>query len=1030
MKKHLSLIASLLGLSLVLPGCNHRAEVVDEAGDDPVTYDENTPAYLGAPQFRADDDEEDDSIGPVSKVRIHYVNEDGLCKGRAFYLWCNGVDGEEYSDAVNGQDIMTYSADGTSMTIEININKDNPDPRFREFVGRSGLMYIVKYKMVSASNLNWGGQSDDVELHYAEFPPVNEEVDVWCTPAAGGGMAQFATEAETKVDGIKLARFTDWKTIHCTTTPETKNVSWQLYAFDENYYRVKLKKREAIKKNYLVMTGENDVHGDYKEFDIDLPYTAKINMVYSLISKEQSSTASLNKTCFASFEQLYETRKFEKFYTYTSGDDLGVTYSSAYTTFKVWSPISANMSILMYEKGSTAAMTGNADDDKYVGWHMNYRNFGVWELTIIGDLKGKYFCYQTDNYNGTSVTTDPYATACGASGVRCMVYDKADTNPEGWDNLPAIWDGNKTFKWDSTNPNEKEGLDIETPQELSIYEVHIKDFTGDSSWVSNHGNRNGTYNAFVEPGTTYTKNGKTVKTGYDHLNELGIKAVQLVPVFDHDNDESPEGMRKDKYNWGYNPLNYNCVEGSYSSDPSDGIVRIKEYKNLILQMSKTNAHTRVIMDVVYNHVSSPSASNFNKLMPRYYFRYDANGELYDGSGCHNEVKSDAPMMRKFIVDSVYMWATEYKIKGFRFDLMGLIDYQTLNTLKNKLSSFDKDIYLYGEGWTSGGYHGPNKDNGTGSTYEVYEYCNNFNPATGVDDTNTCYVGCFNDTGRNAVKGANSAWGQEQVYPQKGFMQKVDDMGDEPQSIADMVWGIHRWKSNYAKQTVNYVSCHDNWTLRDQLYNTIHDGSPATIEEIARASIASHTLVFASNAAAFMLGGEELFRTKEVTDDVRGDCLENTYTKLHSHYISHNSYNSPLKVNSFKWGNKIEVELDGNKITDEEFNYVKQFKKLIKLHDDMPKYSLSNKADAFPGTTTSKGKSYGNLSWGGKNGGCLGIQFDEYFIYVFSKQSDGFIWGDSSFFNNEHKVFDYGSQSINDGKIYNGNSFAVSIYYRG
>lgn len=1031
MKKHYTLITSLLSFVLVLPGCGYHSEPVEDAGDDPITYDEPTLAYLEIPTFRADEEEEE-SIGPVSKVRIHYVNEDGLCKGRAFYLWCNGVDGVEYSDAVNGADIMTYSADGTSMTIEINIKKGSPDPRFKDFVGLTGLMYIVKYKMISPSNLNWGGQSDDVELKYAEFPPVNEEVDVWCTPAAGGGMAQFATEAETKVDGIKLAQFTDWKTIHCTTTPDTKNVSWQLYAFDENYYRVKLKKREAIKKNYLVMSGQNDVSGDYKEFDIDFPYTAKINCVYCLTSKEVSSTASLNKTCFASYEKLYETKKFEKYYTAKDVMDLGVTYSAAYTTFKVWSPISANISILLYETGNTAQMSGNANDDKYIGWHMNYRNFGVYELTIVGDLAGKYFNYQVDNYNGTTVTTDPYATACGASGVRSMIYDKSKTNPDGWDDLPSVWDGNTSFKWDIENPNEKEGLDIVTPQELSIYEVHIKDFTGDESWVSNKGNRNGTYNAFVESGTRL-KNHPEVTTGYDHLNELGISAVQLVPVFDHDNDESPTGMKKDKYNWGYNPLNYNCVEGSYSSDPSVGTTRIKEFKNLVLQMSKTNAHTRVIMDVVYNHVSSPSASNFNKLMPRYYFRYDEKGELYDGSGCHNEVRSDATMMRKFIVESVYMWATEYKIKGFRFDLMGLIDYQTLNAIKDKLSAFDKDIYIYGEGWTSGGYHGPTVDNGSGSTGEVYAYCNNFDSVTGEDNTNKCYVGCFNDTGRNAVRGANSAWGQETVYPQKGFMQKVDDMGDEPAAIADMVWGIHRWKSNYAKQTVNYVSCHDNWTLRDQLYNTINDGSPAHIVQIVRASIASHALVFVSNAAAFMLGGEELLRTKEVSEDILPDCLENTYTKLHGHYISHNSYNSPLKVNSFKWGNKISISLDGNTITNAEYHYVEQFQKLVKLHSEMPKYSLSNnKSGQFPSSLTSVGNAFGNLYWGGSNGGCLGIQFDEYFIYCFSKveAGQGYIYGDSSIYNYGKKMFSYGSQDIFLDNVICGDQFAIQILYRG
>lgn len=999
-----SLLTAFLGVS-TLSIMSQIPSQVDLTGDDANTYDISSDAYLDEPQFASDDNEdEEEEIGPVSTVKIHYVNEDGLCKNRAFYVWVNGVDGVEYSDEHNGSDIVSYNADGTSMTITININKDNPDSRFSEFVGRTSLMYIIKYKMVSTSNLNWGGQSDDVELFYSEFPPVNETVEVWCTPAAGGGMAQFATEAETKVAGIKLAKFSDWKTIHCVTTDDSTYVNWQLYAFDENYYRVKLKKREAIKKNYLILSGSNDVSTN-KEFDIEFPYTAKVNVVYTLVSKDKASTTDLSKTVTASYENLYETPKFEKYYTY-SGNDLGMTYTSGYTTFKVWSPTAANMSVLLYDSDTSAAYGG---DDKYAGWHMDYQNGGVWSLTIKGDLKNKYYNFQVDNTLGTSVTMDPYATACGTSGVRGMVYDKSETNPEGWDDLPLVWDGNTTFKWNTNNDKEKEGLDITTPQELSIYEVHIRDFTGDESWVSKKGNKNGTYNAFVESGTTLTGHSE-ITTGYDHLNELGVNAVQLLPVFDHDNDEFPKGI--DKYNWGYNPLNYNCVEGSYSSDPSNGITRIKEYKNLILQMSKTNNHTRVIMDVVYNHVSSPSASCFNKLMPRYYFRYDENGELYDGSGCHNEVKSEAPMMRKFIIDSVCMWAKEYKIKGFRFDLMGLLDYKTLNLLKAELTKIDKDIYIYGEGWTSGGYHGETVNTGSASTSEVYQYCNNFDEETGDDNTDSVYLGCFNDTGRNAVKGANSSWGSEIVYPQKGFMQKTSDMGDEPNAIADMVWGIHRGKSNYAKQTINYVSCHDNWTVRDQLYNTITDGSAASITDIIPASIASHTLVFASNGVAFMLGGEELFRTKEVTDDVIDDCLPNTYTELHGHNISHNSYNSPLVVNSFKWGNKLEVTLDGVTATDATYKYNEAFQNLIKLHNEIPKDAPSNKYKTWPTGTTSAGNTYENLCWyNSSSPWSIGIQFDEYFIFVTGKNS-GTVPGEQAIYNN--KLFEYGSQSFSSG----------------
>ena len=1012
LKLSIFLFAGLLGLTTILPSCALPRDVMEP---DNVTYDVNNAVQLtDIIATTHEGEEEEEEIGPVKTIKLHYVNEDNACLGRAFYIWVDGVDGVEYSNEVNGQDIVEYAADGSSMAITINVDKDNPDPRFKEFVGRTSIKYIIKYKMISPSKLNWGGQSEDVELRFEEFnPDANGEVVVWSTPAAGGGIAQFKTEAETKVDGIKLARFSDWKTIHCTATDNSTHVMWSLYAFDENYYRIKIKKRDAIKKNYLVLTGQNDVANN-KEFDIDFKYTAKVNVVYCLVSSDVMGAGGLEKTVFVTFEQLYDTPRFTQLYSYLDGNDLGFTYTEKFTTFKVWAPTAANMNLLLYEKDTSSAYGG--DDTILATTHMNYISKGIWTITVLGDLNGIYYNYQVDNTSGTLVTMDPYATACGSCGVRAMVYDKNQTNPDGWDELPVRWDG-------------QEGLDIATPQDLSIYEVHIQDFTGDESWVSSKAQNptlRGTYNAFVESGTKYTSDGVTVSTGYDHLDELGIKAVQLLPVFDSDNDENRDPDTGDipKYNWGYNPLNYNCVEGVYSSDPHDGTVRIKEFKNLVLQMSRTEAKTRVIMDVVYNHVSSPSGSCFNKLMPRYAFRYDENGELHDGSGCHNEVKSDAPMMSKYIIDSVCMWATEYKIKGFRFDLMGLIDYATLNTLKARLTEIDPDIYIYGEGWTSGGYHGSWYNTGSASTYEVYKWCNNFDEVTGEDDPNSVYLGCFNDTGRNAVKGANDQWGSEEVYPQKGFMQKTEGLEEDANSVADMIWGIHRGKSNQAKQTINYVSCHDNWTLRDQLYQTLNDDKPANGYDLVHASIVSNALVFASNAAAFMLGGEELMRTKEIPMSMIDDVLPNTYTELYGHKISHNSYNSPIEVNSFKWGNKIKVTVDSTTVYNSTEHYVEAYAGMIKLHNQMPKFAPHNMREAWPTGTTTAGNTYINLYWTGSYGGALGIQFDEYFIYVAGRNQCG-IPGDSAIYAN--RLWDYGTQSEYGGTInMGGNGYGLAI----
>lgn len=1036
----ITLLASILGLGVVIPNAFKKDTRVEEIGDDPIEYattsvvDLNEPHLKGGVVRAGGADEEEEESATVSTVKIHYVNDDFKCQSRAFYIWSAGIDGIEYSDEHNGADIVEYAEDGSSMTITLNIKAGSPDSRFKDFVGLPSIFYIVKYKMISEGNLNWGGQSDDVELVFAEFPIVNEVCEVWVTPAAGGGMAQFATEEETKVDGVKLATFSDFKTIHCTATDDSMNIKWDLYAFDQNYYKVKLKKRDAIKNNYKVLSGKNALTKTNKEFDIEFPYTAKINMVYCLVSKEASSTSDLAKTVFVSFEKLYETPKFETYYCY-EGDDLGMTYNKNFTTFKVWAPIAANMTLLLYEKGNDTPAIYNdgvlTRTDKYLkGWFMAYKQGGIWELTVTGDLKGYYYNFQVDNYQGTTTTVDPYVTAVGCSGIRGLVYDKKDTNPVGWDEkVPLVWDG-------------VSGYDITTPQQLSIYEVHVRDFTGDSSWKSNKGIKNGTYKAFVESGTTISSGSIVATTGYDHLMELGVNTVQLMPIFDADNDESMVRGGLEKYNWGYNPQNYNAVEGAYSSDPHDGLARIRELKELVMGLANPDGghHVRVTMDVVYNHVSSVSANPFNKLMPKYFFRYDENGELHNGSGCHNEVKSEAKMCRKFIIDSVYMWAKEFKIKGFRFDLMGLLDYKTMNMIKEKLSMLDRDIYLYGEGWTAGGYNGSKYMTDSCSTYQVYKYCNNYDEITGYENENLCFLGGFNDTGRNAVKGQNGAWGTESVYPQTGFMQRKfsGNMEDFPGGVADMVWGIHRNQSNYAKQTVNYISCHDNWTIVDHFWQTANEergGGAASTDQIVRASMASHALVFASNGVAFMLGGEELFRTKEVPSYMISDknykILPDTYTELYGRYVSHNSYNSPIEVNSFKWGNKISVRIgNGDTVTDAVYGYNNKWKELVALHNQFEFQSPKKRGEIWPSGITSAGKTIENLWWQNGDSG-MGIQLDETFIYVNGahpyKDYEGHDIGVS--LASENVLFEFGG-SRNGGTAYFGNGFGVVVCKRG
>lgn len=1030
----------VFGMSLALIGA---AVIPPAVGPDTAIYsDEDTHIDYNSPNFKLGDDEDEDEevTVVVDKLILNYYNEGGGNAERAFYLWVTGVDGTEFNmkfgDTYNPGGIMEL-VDPTLMRITLDF-KNNP--LFAEYAGRSGLYFIIKYALKSETDLNWGGQSDDMFIRYADYPAAlgdGNTMTLWTMPAAGGGIAILDSENKTKVHGVALAQFTDWKTIHCTLTSDTVSVNWKLYAYDQTYYKIKPKKRDEYKKWYLVK--ESTGTG---EFDIKLKYEAHINVVYSLESHDPSTDndedmKNLSKTVTVGFDKLYDTDKFHTYYENANQNaKLGMEYSPSQTTFRVWSPIAANMNLLIYDKDTSSeyapANTPETDKklyDKGLGYHMQYKSGGIWEVTVTGDLDGKYYNYQVDNVLGTNTVMDPYATSAGANGLRGLIYDKngAKVTPDGWNALKNNW----------TQP----GYDIDSPQELSIYEVHIQDLTGDPSW--NGTEKPGTYKAFVEPNTKLsepTGHAEVDCTGYDHLNYLGVKAVQIMPTFDHDNNEVAENP---KYNWGYNPLNYNVPEGAYSSDPHNGYARVKEFREMVLGMSQTEAHTRVIMDVVYNHVSSATGSNFHKLMPRYYFRYIMQdytyywedgegthsstvkaGELWDGSGCHNEVASDRPMMRKFIVDSLCMWAEDYQVKGFRFDLMGLIDFQTMLAAKKALYKIDPDIYIYGEGWTSGGYHGEGSyeyntyyggtpHNYGAMTWQVYNECNNYRGGTKQNDE--IYLGGFNDTFRNAIRGSNDGGGGG--YPGMGWVQGGNWCNSDSfrydilNNVTAGMWGMNLGvqgngqqgngdnTGRFPEQTVNYVSCHDNWTLRDQLFQTLlsRPVSPIATDRIAeailRASIQAHALTFASNGVAFILGGEEFLRTKTVKDSAGTyDYTEqvndkDSYRDMYGNVISHNSYNSPLAVNAFKWNQKKSVTVVGNNgtafsntITNDEFHYCETFRGLIKMHNDI---TLKH------GTNVSRVEDFmGELStrWWSRDGqtdlsNCIAIRVENRLIFV-------------------------------------------------
>ena len=963
----LSLLCAGAGM-LVTSGIVAGKSIIEDDFEDPITYASEPIKYQHTK--RADDEDEPVAVD-VKKVTLHYHNDDGKCGDRAFYLWATGVDGIQFAP-----DKVT----GTDMEIAIDFSAD----KYKDLKNKFDLRLIIKFKS------DWNGQSDDTIIVWNEFPPNDAgETVVWMVPGIGSALECYKTEEETKSDKVTESYFANFKKIHvvCTAAPG----KYRLYSYDQRYLAMGNNAQAKNKETRLLKEGESSK----ATFDITLKYNAHINMQYVLETeypnypgKVHSIVVPMHK--FYSYDGADDTKKnitrFDKYYTY-SGDDLGVTYTKESSTFKVWAPTAGLVKLNIYENGTALGDDAKEGSDvKDASYQMVYMPGGVWACTLEGDLNGFYYTYTVYNSLGRNEVVDPYAKACGANGRRGMILDFESTNPEGWNFIHGKWDG-------------KTGYDITTPQQLAIYESHIRDLTMHESWQSKKNVKRGTYAAYVEKGTTYTKNigttPHTVRTGFDHLRELGVNAIQFTPVYDHDNTEflRTEILDKDgnpvvdkdgnptykidegSYNWGYNPLNYNCVEGQYSTNPNDGAQRVKEFKQMIYDMATstdpdhptTKRPIRAIMDVVYNHVSSGPNSNFTKLMPRYYFRYTDNNaywnkqynkkkgqegyiepdQYFNGSGCSNEVKTEAKMMRKFIVESLCWWAKEYNIKGFRFDLMGLIDVVTLQEAAKALYKIDPDIYIYGEGWTGDGgdahvdqsiYNSSTGD--YKKTWGANTYCTYRDLRRSL--TGGLYVGAFNDTGRNGIRGGNDrAWDDgkgsiaertEKRRPGWGFMsQDSSHVGDNGDKVKAMMLGDNSGcgaskASDSAKQTVNYASCHDNYSLFDQFSATV---GVQKAYNICRATTSTNMAIMMSNGVAFMQGGEELFRTKIVSkEDAAKIRLPEDYVTINGINIAHNAYKSPDSTNAFDYGRKISVTYGSETCTYCE-GYFAQLAKVIK-----------------------------------------------------------------------------------------------------
>jgi len=552
--------------------------------------------------------------------------------------------------------------------------------------------------------------------------------------------------------------------------------------------------------------------------------------------------------------------QFEKFPVY-KGSDLGLTISNVAANFRLWSPEATAVKLRLYG--------GARGGEPLRTVHMNPSTDGTWVASISPVPYGQYYTYQI-LHNGKWLQETPgvWAKAVGVNGERGAIIDMEQTNPAGWIN--------------------DRGPAVKSINDAVIYEMHHRDYSmHPSSGVVNKGK----FIALAEAGTV---NRYGDATGIDHLKELGVTHVHILPSYDYNSVDETQ-LPSNGYNWGYDPLNYNAPEGSYSTNPNEPAVRIKEMKQMVKALH--DAGIGVVMDVVYNHTAQNDDSNFSLTAPGYFYRHNADGSYSDASGCGNETASDREMMSDFIVNSVKYWAKEYHIDGFRFDLMAIHDIETMNRVARELKAVNPGIFVYGEGWTAGS---------SPLSAERRALKENVAKMDGV--------AVFSDDIRDAIKGHYSDASDRGFATGKPGLEETVKIG--------IVGATAHPQVNYAKgnnskfayasspsQVINYVSCHDDLMLTDKLRKSMPD---ATDEERMRAAKLAQTIVFTSQGTPFMFAGEELFRDKKGV---------------------HNSYKSPDSINAIDWNLK---HLNAN-----QYDY---YKELIALRKAHPAFRMTSADD--------------------------------------------------------------------------------------
>ncbi|PEB81248.1 type I pullulanase [Bacillus cereus] len=726
-------------------------------------------------------------------------------------------------------------------------------------------------------------KTTEVIIHYKEKSGNTKDWNLWVWGENANGKSyeftgedEFGKYAKIKIDGDYnrvgfIVRTNEWEKDggdHWVENIRDGRAEVWILSGDEKVYDSKPSSDLSIQKatidSFNEITINTNIPFNIKEQKIEIegvkikgisPYdknSGDITNKVKIITEQKIDLKQTYKVKIANLAdvnteigKVIRSEEFDNLFYY-GGNDLGNMYTPQETKFRLWAPTASEAKLVTYKKWN----------DK-IGTEINMQQGekGTWKAELKGNQKGLFYTYKVKIGDKWTEAVDPYVRAASVNGDKGAVIDLEETNPKKWK-------ANKKPKF-------------KDPEDAIIYELHVRDL---SIQPESGIKQKGKYLGVTEKGT---KGPEGVKTGLDHMKDLGVTHVQFLPIFDYAS-VNEENLNEPQYNWGYDPKNFNVPEGSYSTNPFEPTVRITELKQMIQTLHDNNL--RVVMDVVYNHMYNAAESNFHKLVPGYYYRYNEDGTLANGTGVGNDTASERKMMRKFMVDSVTYWAKEYNLDGFRFDLMGIHDYETMNEIRKAVNQIDPSIILHGEGW----------DLNTPLAAELKANQKNAEKMKGIAH--------FNDNIRDGLKGS--------VFEEKenGFVNGKQNMEDRIKKgiTAGIDYDTNSSTYQDPEQVLTYVEAHDNHTLWDKLELT----NPGDSEEVRKQMHKlSSSILLTSQGIPFLHAGQEFMRTK---------------------YGDHNSYKSPDSINQMDWLRRAAFN-----------NEVEYMKGLIDLRKKYPAFRMTS-----------------------------------------------------------------------------------------